>query len=308
MSTLTLNLIRCAAELAALEGDWQALWERVPGASPFQSPHWLLPWWRIFGTEQPVVACVFEGERLCAVLPMYLLAHEQKLLPIGVGGSDYFDVLAEPQTAHRVIGDLLGTVLEAGREAGARVCDLTDVPTDAQLRALDLPWKDDTACPVLPLRHDAVPALQRRKLRMNRNRAERCGRWQVMEAADALPALLRLNHARWGANRPVHALLQDAAPRLLNAALARLAVFRDGSRIAAACLVLLDRSGRLYFYMSGFDAECAHFSPGSLLIGAMIEQAIREGQHEAHFLRGTEAYKYRWGAADRWNASCRITL
>jgi hypothetical protein len=32
-----------------------------------------------------------------------------------------------------------------------------------------------------------------------------------------------------------------------------------------------------------------------------IEQAIAEGAREFHFLRGPEAYKYAWGATDRWN-------
>jgi hypothetical protein len=32
-----------------------------------------------------------------------------------------------------------------------------------------------------------------------------------------------------------------------------------------------------------------------------IEQALREGAREFHFLRGQEAYKYGWGAVDRWN-------
>jgi len=32
-----------------------------------------------------------------------------------------------------------------------------------------------------------------------------------------------------------------------------------------------------------------------------IEAAIAEGAREFHFLRGREAYKYEWGAVDRWN-------
>ena len=42
--------------------------------------------------------------------------------------------------------------------------------------------------------------------------------------------------------------------------------------------------------------------PGTLLLGAVIEQAMREGRREIDFLRGAERYKYAWGAVDRMNA------
>ena len=41
-----------AADLPTLERlrpDWEALWQTVPDATPFQSPAWLIPWWRHVG-------------------------------------------------------------------------------------------------------------------------------------------------------------------------------------------------------------------------------------------------------------------
>jgi CelD/BcsL family acetyltransferase involved in cellulose biosynthesis len=43
-----------------------------------------------------------------------------------------------------------------------------------------------------------------------------------------------------------------------------------------------------------------------LLIGHAIEQAITEGAEEFDFLRGREAYKNAWGAADRATFSLRM--
>ena len=57
--------------------------------------------------------------------------------------------------------------------------------------------------------------------------------------------------------------------------------------------------GRLFFYLSGYDVGQAFVSPGTLLLGAMLEQAQAEGRTEVHFLRGRESYKYAWGAQDR---------
>ena len=71
--------------------------------------------------------------------------------------------------------------------------------------------------------------------------------------------------------------------------------------MAAAVHALLG-SDRILFYLSGFDPAFRFESPGTILLGAMLEQAIAEGRREANFLRGAEAYKYAWGARDRFNA------
>jgi CelD/BcsL family acetyltransferase involved in cellulose biosynthesis len=55
---------------------------------------------------------------------------------------------------------------------------------------------------------------------------------------------------------------------------------------------------RWYDYIGGFDPQFSSLSPGSLLIGHAIEQAEAEGAAHFDFLRGAEAYKYRWGAVD----------
>jgi CelD/BcsL family acetyltransferase involved in cellulose biosynthesis len=60
--------------------------------------------------------------------------------------------------------------------------------------------------------------------------------------------------------------------------------------------------GRAYAYLGGFDPEYAYESPGSILIGHALSEGIREGGREFDFLRGGEAYKYSWGAIDRWTS------
>jgi CelD/BcsL family acetyltransferase involved in cellulose biosynthesis len=42
-------------------------------------------------------------------------------------------------------------------------------------------------------------------------------------------------------------------------------------------------------------------SPGAVLLGWVIEEAVAEGMAEVDFLRQREAYKYLWGARDRIN-------
>jgi CelD/BcsL family acetyltransferase involved in cellulose biosynthesis len=317
MTTLAASLIESNAALAALAPAWRRLWRRAPGATPFQSPDWLLPWWQHFGTARPRVA-VLHGKdgTLAGVLPLYEL--DGRLLPLGAGLTDYQDALLGPDAPQDAAGVLLRTAL-----AGTRLpCELTDVPPEAVLRTAPAPqgWRSELAvtdpCPVL---YDAaIPALQRRKLRMARHRAERTGGWRVEAATAAtlpaaLDALIALHAAAWAprgapgvfADPRVAAFHRAAAPALLAAGALRLALLHLGPRPAAAAYTLL-APGRLCFYLGGWNPTLAWHSPGTLLIGAMIEQASAEGRREVHFLRGGEAYKQAWGATDRRNATRRL--
>ena len=97
MPELPLEVVTTTAGLEGLAPEWTALWQRAPAATPFQSPEWLLPWWRHFGNDAPRVLCVRAGGRLVGLLPLYLLRAPDcsKLLPLGIAVSDYLDGLFE---------------------------------------------------------------------------------------------------------------------------------------------------------------------------------------------------------------------
>ncbi len=318
----SVEAITTEAGLRGLAPAWQDLWRRTPDTTPFQYPEWQLAWWRQFGTGRPVVATLRDGGLLVGLLPAYVLEEDgrAKLLPIGAGISDSLDALvapnAPPDTAARLLACLLA---EAGP---AECCDLIDLPPASALRHAPPPpgWVatlyPGAPCPVLRLPNGdfaaSLPPNARRKLRMNRNRAERAGGWSLQLAdADTLPdllaALFGLHEAGWAqrgepggvlADVRVKACLTEAAPGLLRAGALRVAALRIGPEVAAACMALRGPD-RLLLYLGGFSAGHAACSPGSLLVAALAEQAIAEGVQEIDFLRGNEAYKYAWGASDR---------
>ena len=135
------------------------------------------------------------------------------------------------------------------------------------------------------------------------------------DTLDAHLALLaRFHQARWQArDEPgvfadprVGRFHAEAAPRLLDIGALCLARLSIGERPAAVALALSWPPDRIAFYLSGFEAELAAASPGSLLFGRMIEDARRAGITEVHFLRGDEGYKSAWGATDRFNTLRRF--
>lgn len=47
-----------------------------------------------------------------------------------------------------------------------------------------------------------------------------------------------------------------------------------------------------YHYLGAFDPELERFSPGPLVIGYALEEALRAGVRQLDFLRGQENYWY----------------
>lgn len=316
----------------ALRPEWEALWRSAANATPFQSPAWLLPWWSVFGTHRPMIATLRDAARLIGVLPLYVLDEPpaRKLLPLGAGVSDYHDVLLAPDAPPAATHWLLQAALAAADSDRVTECALLELPPHARLMTAAVPagWKEEPGfqipCPVLELPPSpdglraCIPAGRLRDVRQYRHRAEREGGWSI-ETADLenveelLSVLIRLHRQRWEsrgeagilADPRVAAFHYRAATELIGAGLLRFQAIRVRGSIAAAFYALLGDDG-VMFYLSGFDPRLARLSPGTILLGHMIDQAVAEGRRKLHFLRGAESYKYAWGARDRMNTTRRL--
>jgi CelD/BcsL family acetyltransferase involved in cellulose biosynthesis len=322
MPDLAIEEVTAGAELEALAPAWDDLWRRAPLATPFQAPAWLIPWWReIAGGELRVLAARTDGH-LVGLLPLYL-QHESeggKLLPLGIAISDYLDglfeegpeiIAAEAMLRHLAARDdwrrcelhplRPGTPLLEGRAPPG----LTD-----EILAFEPCLAVEVPVGARELR-DVLPGKIRDNLGNYSRRAERAGRVSFETATAAtlrefIEALFRLHDARWQqlgcpgvlADPAIRRFHRAAAPLLLSSGLLRLHALRLDERIIAVMYALHAR-GRAYCYLCGFDPEFGALSPGTLILGHSIWQAVREGAREVDFLRGQERFKYFWGVRER---------
>jgi CelD/BcsL family acetyltransferase involved in cellulose biosynthesis len=322
MPDLAIEEVTASAELEALAPAWDDLWRRAPLATPFQAPAWLIPWWReIAGGQLRVLAARTDGH-LVGLLPLYL-QHESeggKLLPLGIAISDYLDGLfeeghgvmaAEAMLWHLAVrDDWLRCELHPLR-AGTPMLEARAPPriTD-EILAFEPCLAVEVPVGARELR-DVLPGKIRDNLANYRRRAVRAGRVSFATATAAtLPefveALFRLHDARWQqlgcpgvlADPAIRRFHRTAAPRLLSSGLLRLHALRLDERIIAVMYALHAR-GRAYCYLCGFDPEFGALSPGTLILGHSIWQAVREGAREVDFLRGQERFKYFWGVRER---------
>src|SRR5437762_1226937 len=95
-----LEKITDANALEAFEKEWIELWEQCPAATPFQSPAWIISWWKHFGADGLWTLALRNGNELVGIAPLFIFQPEdsatRQLLLIGTGNSDYLDILAKP--------------------------------------------------------------------------------------------------------------------------------------------------------------------------------------------------------------------
>lgn len=324
MSGLTTEILRDADALAALAPAWWDLWRRAPAATPFQTPAWLIPWWRCFAPGELFTLAAYRDGSLVGLAPFYVEdgAYGRRVLPVGISLSDYLDVLLDPDCSSETGDALVEAALRA--DVSWDAWRLEELRPEAEALRLPTPpgcmeeVLEQSACPVLQLPSgrrlaDILSSGKRRKLNLARNRAARRGP-VILERVDAatvepaLDHLFRLHAARWESRGETGVLADDmvqrfqcaAAQGFSSAGLLRLYMLRIADQIAAVYYGFA-HNGEVYAYLTGFDPAFDFDSPGTIILAHAIEQALAEGARTFHFLRGQEPYKYEWGAADRWN-------
>jgi CelD/BcsL family acetyltransferase involved in cellulose biosynthesis len=301
--------------LSAIAAEWRVLLDRSPGATPFQSPDWVIPWFDVFAPDRIAVAVARDDDgTLVGLVPAVQMGNHFELAGSGVG--DYLAPLVAEGWR-----ELAGNVLERDvRKFGS--CRFYDVPPDAAWRtvAAAAGWTESpcSVCPIIQLPGDhtawraALPAGLRRNLRRYGIRLadeQAGGCVTITDARDltpALEALFSLHQRRWSdeigggifGTADVRRFHRLSAPQLFAAGALRLHLLRSRDGIVGAQYVL-HHGGRAYSYISGFDPQLERYSPGTLLMSYAIERAIDDGCRTFDLLRGREAYKYGWGARDR---------
>jgi len=312
----------------ALRSEWRALWTRCVDATPFQSPDWLIPWWRHLGAGagQLEVLTLRLDQRLVGLAPWVVQTDEngRTLRSLGVGVSDYLGPILDPDVriaGAYAIAEFLNTYQLSWDRA-----DFSDLRPDSVLLNLPMPVAGAVeivpcaSCPSVDLHPDRRARLAsswRQKLDYDWRRLRRTGevvieRVQEENAPELFDALVELHTARWTekdggrgvlADEAVQRFHRDVVPAFLAVEVLRLNGLRVDGAIVASYYGFL-RGDRAYYYLGGFSPEWDRFGVGNLMVDDAMSEAAREGAHTFDFLRGQEAYKYRWGARDeitfRW--------
>src|SRR5690349_2894867 len=159
MTEFDVEELTTTESLQRLYPEWFHLWQRAEQSTPFQSPDWLIPWWKYIGEGKLRTLAIRRGAELVAVIPLYIYANPQtcarELFPVGIATTDYLDAIVDRRFASAA-GAQIFEFLDTIRHEWD-LCDLRQLPSRSVLLHASTPahWRDeiieDEPCPVLSL-------------------------------------------------------------------------------------------------------------------------------------------------------------
>ncbi len=336
---ITIEKTEGANVFADLRDEWQTFFA-ASSAAPFLSWEWLSTWHKWFGAERvPLILKAYRNGELIGLLPLCRVAEKHfglRLTRLGFlgetfGGADYLDVIAAPENKIEILTamfDYLQTdvhfdqiALEYMAEDSPLIGFLSENNNRQKLR---YSVSETAVCPQINLEggwENLLAQMPRaREFKRKLRKLEKFPDFELRvitsaaEAESAFERFIEFHEKRWqsrgGSEVTSHPQLinfhRDVVKVLARAGLLRFEeIWFDG--MCRASIYGLENDGVFYLYNTGFDQKSAKLSPGFVLIGHCIEQAIKRDMKTFDFLRGDETYKFDWATGENKLVTARLS-
>lgn len=322
---ITTELISSIEALEEISEEWNQLYIDSLTATPFQSPYWVIPWWKNFGGDQLFTIAIEVNSKLVGLAPFYVNSgnnSEKVLYFIGTGISDYLDILYSENYREIVFVQILECLKKHSDEWDR--CDFQELSECSLLLGA---YKNSNQFLINMCKQSdcsfitAVPdgGLQKTlpgKLRKNaKNYMNKINADSILqfEKSGSPSDLIRLHSKRWNdkeekgvlENSEIQKFHQDVFENSYSKGNVHYFLLKIGN-IAAACYYVLTNKSQAYFYLSGFDPFYSRFSPGTIALFMSINHLLENGITCFDFLRGNETYKKYWGVKIKSNYRLQI--
>lgn len=314
-------LVSDARAFAALEEEWDALYDDAPAATPFQSWACLYSWWEHYGEgrfELRLILVRAEGGLLVGALPLALERRPfGRLLFLGTGTTGYPDILAREGFE------------EAVARAGARalrgmdswsVADLRNLRPGASAWGLFDRWngprasvREDLSSPVIDVGsggwNELLASLDP-KSRSNARRAMRRAQndgayWEPVgpeATADAARRLVALHRESWRGRditaehltRRWEGYVVATANRLAQRDAGAVYELRKGEEVLASRLLVFDNGFVGSLAVGASHRALRRYQISSLLMYNAVDVAVDRGVARFDMMHGEEPYKLKW--------------
>jgi len=307
-----------------LREEWNRLLAGSPSDTIFLTWEWQSLWWEFFGRgHQLLLLTARHEEELVGMAPLFYA--DQGVTIHLVGGteiSDYLDIIALSGHEREVWSTFLAYLLE---ECSWDTLDLHNLPAASPTREVLFSLKENYGLKVEASLEDVCPLIslpetweeylqmldkkQRHELRRKLRKAQREAQvdWYLVredaDLASEMEEFLDLHqrsspHKGQFMDQTMQRFFKAMAKSTFEAGWLRLGfILINGLKMAT--LLCFDYGDSILLYNSGYDPERYRaLSPGVLATAYCIEEAIQQKKKVFDFLRGSEEYKYRFGAQD----------
>lgn len=322
--------------------EWNALVEAGILNAPFLRHEYLSTWWSTRGGgEWPADTslCLIsarENGKLIGLAPLFFASNREGLPALLLVGSieisDYLDLIVGPEHHSPFLTGLLDW-LDANAPQPWSLLDWYNLPgTSPTLQALKTAsakrgWtyveEVYQPSPSIPLPGDfetylsTIGKKQRHEIRRKMRRAEESGRnvrWYIVQDEALLDSEMDSFLHLMAQDPEKAAFLTDVMRSQVKASVH--AAFRagwlqlaflevDGEK--AAGYLNFDYDNKIWVYNSGLNPRFRDLSPGWVLLGYLLRWANEHQRCELDFMRGSEDYKYKFGAENRHVQRVRVS-
>ena len=310
-------------QLMNFRDEWFEFWKTNPYHHPFNSPDWVIPWWKYFGNDKPLLLIFRVGYALSGCIPFYIhlsAEGERQLKLIGTGNSDYLEVLLSPEYSVEIIS-MINHLLNSSQK-NYDVCYINGQGEQSNLLkyfrdnsdkniiinkedvspVADLPGSFEEYINTLPVQFRKNTLRAKRKLSSLNYELLSANSYEVSEYLDKM---IELHNREWnlrGQNGVLYDLrvqkfIMEVIGNFLSTGNVKLYALKNYDHFAAINIIF-EVSASAYYYIGSMNVEFSKFSPGSVILLSIIEDCINRGISRFDFLRGAEEYKYKWGAKD----------
>ncbi|MCJ7695640.1 MAG: GNAT family N-acetyltransferase [Anaerolineaceae bacterium] len=326
----------------SLSDEWNALVVKGATNVPFLRYEYLRTWWDTRGggewnaeESKLFIVCAERDGELVGIAPLFSTRNhdnEPVLMLIGsIEVSDYLDLIACEEDLPEFVSGLFDFLNEQ-QESEARHLDLYNLQDDSpSLKLLGeigaaKGWQTTTT-KLQPSPYISLPAewesylagldkKQRHEIRRKMRRASEAPlavEWTVVDdkekvatEAEAFIEMMAGDPAKKAfLTEAMREYLREIAAVTLEHKWLQLSFLTiDGEKAAAYfCFVY---ANKVWVYNSAWNIRYGDYSPGWVLLGHIIQWAIENGIEELDFMRGDEAYKYKFGGVERFVMRCEL--
>ena len=306
---------------AALEEEWEDLYQNSPLATPFQSWAWLYSWWESYGEDYELrLITLRDANLLVGLIPLMLErrwgSSFGRLLFIGSGPTDHLDILVRGGWETRVAEAGVNALWQMDRW---QVADLQELRPGAAAWSIFRTWRgpktyvQQSGCPAIDVKPwgELLTSLSknlrstvRRTLRRAKEEGVVCELAGVGDAERAARHCVALHREMWRGRNITPEHLTERLESHMVAAASRMTArgfggifefWRDGEVVASHLLVF----GRDFVgehLLGATQGALRRYQVSSLNVWHAVNVARSRNIARVSLLRGEEPYKLRWSS------------
>ena len=324
---LTYRVIHTIRDFQLLEDRWNDLLNWCPHHTVFQTWEWQFTWLEIFQKE-PYVILVSKGDELVAILPFFKInKHVFYILRlIGAPDSDYLDLIIREGLERQVLRLFFLEIVNRERSMG--IIELHSINETSPLNSFihETPLNNfeivftEKICPYVRLPDtwddylNSLSASTRYLIRRKQRKLARDYSVNVDfartrdEFEKRMKDFIIQHQKRWEslqrpgafARKQFKEFHRKVGEKLFQKGWVKL-YFLELDNHPVASYYLFHYKNSFFYYLSGFDPKYEKYSPGVILMGNILKDAIHNNKDEFDLMRGPTAYKSNWADEKRIN-------